>query len=409
MPAIAAEQNQEMLSASAATTASEDDYVLGIYGNANEDDTVDMRDLTYVKLIFFGKKPETELADAKYDGKINPLDFIQIKLIIVGKEKELTVIDSGERTVTVHNPVKRIAVLYSAIVEMLRSLHANDKIVGVNNYVISAEPTFFQEFADYPNLEFSMGFPNYEEILNCHPDAVFLSTGYREEVLNKLNELDPDITLVCVSGGFKMEICVDEARKLGYILDKEEEAEEFIDFYKGCMNTITDKTKGIPKEERPRVYHEFHRPYYSCGAGHAWGEYIVAAGGNNILGDLSCSDISAEEVVTQNPEIIVRMASGCGYDTDDITKLIDQRDAIINRPELANVAAVKNGKVYLIATGIYYGARHFIGSAYMAKWFHPDLFEDLDPQAIHQEYLTEFQGLDYDLDEHGVFVYPEPS
>jgi len=43
----------------------------------------------------------------------------------------------------------------------------------------------------------------------------------------------------------------------------------------------------------------------------------------------------------------------------------------------------------------------------MAKWFHPDLFEDLDPKAIHQEYLTRFQGLDYDLDEHGVFVYPD--
>jgi iron complex transport system substrate-binding protein len=44
-----------------------DTCTLEIYGNANEDDTIDMRDLTYVKLIFFGKKPETELADAKYD------------------------------------------------------------------------------------------------------------------------------------------------------------------------------------------------------------------------------------------------------------------------------------------------------------------------------------------------------
>jgi iron complex transport system substrate-binding protein len=30
----------------------------------------------------------------------------------------------------------------------------------------------------------------------------------------------------------------------------------------------------------------------------------------------------------------------------------------------------------------------------------------LDPQAIHQEYLTRFQGLDYNLDEQGVFIYP---
>jgi iron complex transport system substrate-binding protein len=27
-----------------------------IYGNANEDDTLDMRDVTYIKLVIFGKK-----------------------------------------------------------------------------------------------------------------------------------------------------------------------------------------------------------------------------------------------------------------------------------------------------------------------------------------------------------------
>jgi len=43
---------------------------------------------------------------------------------------------------------------------------------------------------------------------------------------------------------------------------------------------------------------------------------------------------------------------------------------------------------------------------YLAKLFHPEEFEDLDPKAIHQEYLTKFQGLDYDLGKEGVFVYP---
>ena len=46
-----------------------------------------------------------------------------------------------------------------------------------------------------------------------------------------------------------------------------------------------------------------------------------------------------------------------------------------------------------------------IGAAYMAKLFHPGLFEDLDPEALHQEYLN-MQGLDYDLNLHGVFLYP---
>jgi iron complex transport system substrate-binding protein len=56
---------------------------LKIYGNANEDDTLDMRDVTYIKLVIFGKKPATTLADANYDGKISMLDVGQTKLIIL--------------------------------------------------------------------------------------------------------------------------------------------------------------------------------------------------------------------------------------------------------------------------------------------------------------------------------------
>ena len=65
-------------------------FTLQIYGNANEDDTIDMRDVTYIKLVIFGKKPETALCDANYDGRISMLDVVQTKLIIVGKEGEIT-------------------------------------------------------------------------------------------------------------------------------------------------------------------------------------------------------------------------------------------------------------------------------------------------------------------------------
>jgi iron complex transport system substrate-binding protein len=121
--------------------AAEDDFVLGVYGNANEDDTIDMRDLTYVKLIFFGERPETELADAKYDGEINPLDFVQIKLIIVGKEKELTLLqyigyppDFTKKAVTVPMPIERIVVVSSYAAEAVCAFGTQDKVVGVADY-----------------------------------------------------------------------------------------------------------------------------------------------------------------------------------------------------------------------------------------------------------------------------------
>ena len=43
-------------------------------------------------------------------------------------------------------------------------------------------------------------------------------------------------------------------------------------------------------------------------------------------------------------------------------------------------------------------------AAYYAGLFHPDLFSDLDADKIHQEYVSDWLGIDYDLSKHGVFT-----
>ncbi len=149
------------------------------------------------------------------------------------------------------------------------------------------------------------------------------------------------------------------------------------------------------------------------------------AGGKNIAEDLPefvqpsyKITVDPEWVIEQNPEVIIMHAvrytySGMtldpphGYDADDSSGLAEGRDAFMSRPELANVNAVKNGNVYILSGTFRNDATGgFVGAAYMAKLFYPDLFGEMNPQAIHQEYLTDFQKLDYDLDAHGVFVYP---
>ena len=156
IPAIAAEQNvqqaMQKVSTSDVTTASEDDYVLGIYGNANEDDTIDMGDVVYTKLAIFGKKPKTELCDAKYDGRINVLDVIQTKLIILGKEKELTIVDANGEDVTVSMPIERIIVLNSGgSAEAVRALGAKNRVVGVYES-LTKKTRLFPELSDKPSV-----------------------------------------------------------------------------------------------------------------------------------------------------------------------------------------------------------------------------------------------------------------
>jgi iron complex transport system substrate-binding protein len=51
--------------------AAQEDETLDIYGNANEDDIIDMRDLTFTARMILRLEDETELADANYDGRIS--------------------------------------------------------------------------------------------------------------------------------------------------------------------------------------------------------------------------------------------------------------------------------------------------------------------------------------------------
>ena len=412
LPGVAAEQNQttQEVSASEVTTASEDDYVLDIYGNANEDDTIDMRDVTYTKLVIFGKKPETELADAYYDGEVDVLDVVQIKLIILGRESELTFIDEADRIVAVSKPIERVITLGGYDAEIMWLLGAQDKIVGISSWM--AEEAYYimsmPELVELPTVG-SGGNPDYEAMLALNPDLVITWHYYVAEVDEKLSESIP----VASFDLFVPESLTEGVVKFGYMFNKKDEAKHYIeDFHDKYIDLIKARTEELSEEERPRVYLERHdRPYKTYGSESYAHQGIHIAGGENIFADVEADQFvaDAEDVVTENPDIIIKYATSVGserlgYDIDDPSKAKVMRDEIMSRPGLATVTAVEEGNVYIMYIGLNCGPGYPIANAYWAKWFQPELFTDIDPKVIHQEFLS-FQDIDYDLDEHGVFVY----
>ena len=397
-------------------SADTDEWTLDIYGNANEDDTIDMRDVTYTKLVIFGKKPETELADAYYDGEVDVLDVVQIKLIILGRESELTIIDAEGRDVTINKPVNRIVcgAYTSEDVEVIRALEAKEKIVGVIDYV-TQQKVYFPELSELPSIGLGMPGIDVEKVLELNPDVVIAST-------TKFGGMAPvvDAGVTVASLNFYKSCGSDLAsnvKKLGYILDKEEEAKEFIDFVQHSADEITEKVKDIPEDEKPRVYIEGMRAdYVMAGTDSPAGRVCSLVGGRNIGEDMTtqCYEVEAEWVIVQDPDIIVKMIlpghtgyvpSSSAYETDDVSGMKELRDEIMNRPELAGVKAVKTGQVYVMCCRpLVLTPAYCVGIPYMAKTFHPDIFSDLDPNEIHQQYV-ELQGLDFDVYEHGVWVY----
>ena len=416
MPAIAAEQTTQKV-VSTITTASEDDYVLGVYGNANEDDTIDMRDLTYVKLIFFGKKPETELADAKYDGKINPLDFIQIKLIIVGKEKEITLIDSchiqhypkfDQRIVTIRKPVERIIPLLIHGAQALKVIEASDKIVGVPTGIEKYD-YYWPELLDRPRVG-NWRSPDYEAIVSLSPDIVISHIAHASKIGEKLKPLGIPVVGLDFHKDHTLE---SEMEKLGYILENEDQVkvEEYLDWLKDYQNMIRDTVKGLPEDKKPRVLIMWGwrlnpaaiKTFGPGGSGHL---PCVNAGGINIAAELGLSypNVDSEWILEENPDVIVIQLSPSykwGWkNTEELKEVISD---VIKTCGWDNLAAVKNNRVYVYSSRIAVGLESNVRLAYWAKWFHPDKFGDLDPEEVHKEYLEKFMKIDYSEDVISVY------
>lgn len=81
-------------------------------------------------------------------------------------------------------------------------------------------------------------------------------------------------------------------------------------------------------------------------------------------------------------------------------------DEITNLRGLKYTTAFKNNQVHVIHHTIACGPASPVAMAYYAKWAHPTEMEDIDPEIIHQEYIDKFMRIDFDVKNHGTFVYP---
>ncbi len=382
-------------------------WTLGIFGNANLDDTIDEADVSYVEGILAGKNNSTDFADANHDGLVDEKDIEQIRSIIKGEEKELTLVDTADRAVTIKKPLKTLVGSNIAVMKSL-GLDIKDMVIGRYNQV---DVEAFPELSD-DLLDVGSGWsPDIEKIITLNPDAVFLyPPGFTYDTTPTLQSLESSgMTVLC----FKLQtpkIHREEVTKLGYIFNKRDEAEKYLDWYENVINDVKETAKSIPDDEKVKVYFESYKPYTS----YPQYGYINESGGIDIFAGRPGGEVDPEAVVNADPDVIIKVAyPGGGYQNDakSNSDLKALRDEILSRPELKNVTAVKSGRVYVVTSYLLTYLPHCnnlecFQIAYQAKWFYPDLFPKLDPDAILEGYLTEFQRLDYDLNKEGVFVYP---
>jgi len=383
------------------------DYVLDIFGNANMDDVINEDDIVYVEGIIGGSNEATDLADANMDGRVDENDIAQIEQIIRGEESELSLIDTANRTVTLKMPVERIITITGDSAEALRVLHATDKIVGVSVDTLEDE-AYFSEFSQMDNVG-KWSEPDFEKIFELEPDLIiaYMSSGPKY--------IEPKIQGTSISLVSLDLYRADDMRKemmtLGYIVGKTAEAERYIELFDAVVDAVNERISQIPTESRTRVYLEGYSDLKTYTKGKGGDVACTMAGGLNIASDLEGSypEVDSEWVMIQNPDVIVRLTAPsempCGYAFDDPSNFVAKREEIMKRTGWDHIKAVEDERVYMLLYEFGASPGVPVTIAYMAKWFYPDLFPELDPKRMHREYL-DLQGLDYDLSTHGVFAYP---
>jgi iron complex transport system substrate-binding protein len=343
------------------------------------------------------------------DGEISSEELSEIEHVHDNYPR--TIVDGSGAEVTIYRPVERVVCTTPQQLETLRSIKVpKETIVGVPQDM--ERYSYLSEFADLPSIGHFYEF-DLETILALEPDVVIVHPGPGpiggfDELLTKLD--DSGLAIFRFRCNVP-ETYSEEVEKLGVLFEREAEAGEFLDFYDGVLDSVEERVSEIPDEERPKVYCEYD--VYKTSPSDVYP--ITMAGGRYIFeGAGPVREVDPEAVIAANPDVIIRLVSYDDFDAKvegDDSKLKAARDEVLNRTELQGVKAVQEGRVYAMAAPFwtylpYCSCRYFVGIEQMAKWFHPDLFEDIDPVETHQRYLSEFQGLDYDLSERGAFVYP---
>jgi len=309
----------------------------------------------------------------------------------------ITVKDSLGRDVEVSLPIRRVVALNSDVLEVLRTLKAEDMVVGVFSEIVR-EREFWGDLVQKPKPG-SWREADMEAIVALHPDIVI---AYGR---NPGPELERNMAVFNIPvlrlDLYKIDTLEREVTLLGRLLGSEEEAQRFCTWHR---NHLTFLRQRLARAEKvPLVYVESYTDYHTVAPGSGGHEMCVLAGGKNIAADLSIPypRVTPEWVVTQDPDVIVKAAAwGGGYALGDPAPFNRRRDKLMNRPGWRHIRAVQTGRVYVMDSAVWAGPRAIIGMAYLVRWFHPELFPDLDPEKWHREYLEAFQGVPY----RGIYV-----
>ena len=272
--------------------------------------------------------------------------------------------DSAGRVVTLAAPAQRIVSLAPSNTEILFAIGASDQLVGRDDY--SDYPA---EVLSVPSIGSLYPSVNAEVVVALKPDLVLAAGITSDADVQALADLG--LTVYKTSKAASLEDIYKDISAVGQLTGTAEAAERLVADLRARVEAVTAKTSGLGN--KPVVFYEVDatepaKPW-TAGTGTFIEELLALAGGVN-AGNVGADyfQISLEQLVTQDPDVIVLGSATYGGQTPEL---------VAKRAGWENLKAVKNGAVYSFDDNLVSrpGPRIVDGLETLAKLIHPELFK----------------------------------
>jgi len=334
-----------------------------------------------------------------------------------GKPK--TVTDYQAREVTFYRPVNRLITTNPDNSRLVIALGDLDKLVSTDeatrdSSILPRDPDG-EKIATYAweNLQIYGGgqlddLPetntrheiDYENMAILQPDVVIDATWY-----DRADLVEEKIGAPCVVAGadFKFEESFDHIRLLGEILDRQERAEELVEYISSKIEMVQAVTSQIDESKNPIVYFAPRgaaQGFFDSVEGRdftrteAFYEPLNIAGGINVARDVAGDNINVppEQIIAWMPDVIF-----VAWSYSQIIGEPTGVDFVMETSELSVIPAVQNDRVYACVYPYSRGTpleRSLLNMMYMAKRLHPEEFRSLDLEAEGNELYKQIFGFD---------------
>ncbi len=269
-------------------------------------------------------------------------------------EYPLTVKDETGTELTFEKAPAAVVTLVPSETETIFAIGGGSTVVGVDQW--SNYPEEANSIAKIGDMK-----TNIEAVAALNPELILANSSMNGDAITQLRELG---YAVYATNPKTYDAVVAKVEELGKIMNLQEKAGEVAKHMTDVKQQVTDAVKGA---EAKKVFLEFS-PGYTVGSGEFLDELITLAGGANIASSVAgWHEVNAEEVITQNPEIIIYPDFG-----EEKSSILT---AIESRPGWDAIDAVKNKNMHMVTNDplVRVGPRLADGLLEVAKVIHPDL------------------------------------